>query len=301
MRTNTLGRTGLAVTELGYGTGQLRGEGLWDGRPIAPDQADLILNAVLDAGINFIDTANVYGGAEDYIGQFIASRRREYFLATKCGCALIPVDGHIEIQRDWTRAHLQHTIDQSLRRMRTDYVDLLQYHNPTIDDFERYDLAGLIQDVRAAGKTRYIGVSTTVPHLPYFVKLGLFDVFQIPYSALEREHELWIDEVAGHNVGTIVRGGVAKGAPVKGGAGQAVWESAVLDDLLDGMSRMIFMLRFTMTHPNIDTNIVATINPDHLRENLQAIEMGPLPDAVYFEAKRRLTDAGERPDETALL
>ena len=61
------------------------------------------------------------------------------------------------------------------------------------------------------------------------------------------------------------------------------------------------MLRFTMTHPKIDTNIVATINPDHLGENLQAIEMGPLPDAIYVEAKRRLAEAGERPDEATLL
>ncbi len=301
MRKNALGRTGLMVTELGYGTGQLRGEGLWNGRPIAPQQADLILNAVLDAGINFIDTADIYGGAEDYIGQFIAARRDEYYLATKCGCVLVPDDGQTRIQRDWSRTRLEQAIDRSLRRMRTDYIDLLQYHNPTVEDFERHDLGRLLEDSRAAGKTRFIGVSTTLPHLPYFLKIGLFDVFQIPYSALERDHEDWISAVAGQHSGTIIRGGVAKGAPVKGGPQQDLWERAGLDDLLDDMSRMTFMLRFTLMHPNIHTNIVATINPNHLRDNLQAVALGPLPDDVYAEAQRRLARVGETPDEVTLL
>ena len=301
MRTHTLGRTGLEVTELGYGTGQLRGEGLWNGRPVQPELAEQMLNKVLDAGINFIDTANIYGPAEDYIGQFIASRRDEYFLATKCGCVLVPVNGRMEIRRDWNRANLERTIDASLRRMKTDYVDLLQYHNPTQADAERNDLVRVLEDVRQAGKTRYIGVSTTLPDLSYFLKLGVFDTFQIPYSALERQHEEWIRFVAQHHVGTIIRGGVAKGQPVKGGDAQEVWQRANLDDLLDGTSRMTFMLRYTLTHPHIHSTIVATINPDHFQENLNAVELGPLPSDIYEEAKRRLTAQGEHPDEAPIL
>jgi aryl-alcohol dehydrogenase-like predicted oxidoreductase len=302
MKLNTLGRTGLQVTELGYGTGQLRGAGLWGGHPIEPQQADKMLNMVLDAGINLIDTANVYGNAEDYIGRFIAARRAAYVLATKCGCTLVPVDGiQHEVRRDWTPAQLEQSIDRSLRRMRTDYVDLLQYHNPTVDDFEKHDLGRVMEDARAAGKTRFLGISTSLPHLPYFLKLGLFDVFQIPYSALEREHEAWISEVVQHNVGTIIRGGVAKGGPVKGGEQQGKWERAKLDDLLDGSPRITFMLRYTLTHPGLHCNIVATINPENFQQNLAAVEMGPLPDDVYTEAKRRLSELGEIPDAVALL
>src|SRR5688500_363844 len=80
----TLGRTGLEVTTLGYGAMELRGAPR--GRDVSEAQAERILNAVLDAGINFIDTSVDYGVAEERIGRYISHRRSEYFLASKCGC-----------------------------------------------------------------------------------------------------------------------------------------------------------------------------------------------------------------------
>ena len=80
----TLGRTGLNVTTLGYGAMELRGAP--SGPAVVDAAAEKVLNAVLDAGINFIDTSIDYGQSEDLIGRFIAHRRREYFLASKCGC-----------------------------------------------------------------------------------------------------------------------------------------------------------------------------------------------------------------------
>ena len=85
----TLGRTGLEVTQLGYGAMEVRGERIWGGRPCGDAEAGDILNAVLDAGINFIDTANDYGKSELYLGRHLAGRRDEFFLATKCGCHVV--------------------------------------------------------------------------------------------------------------------------------------------------------------------------------------------------------------------
>ena len=68
-----------------------------------------------------------------------------------------------------------------------------------------------------------------------------------------------------------------------------------LDDLLDGMTPMEFILRFTFTHPDLDTNIVGTINPAHLQHNVDALRKGPLPADVYAEAKRRFDAAGSAP------
>src|SRR5215471_14210476 len=84
--TRTLGRTGLQVTQLGYGAMELRDAPR--GRPIADDQAERILRAVLDAGINYIDTSIDYGLSEERIGRYIGDRRGEFFLASKCGCAV---------------------------------------------------------------------------------------------------------------------------------------------------------------------------------------------------------------------
>ena len=80
-----LGHTGLEVTTLGFGALELRGVVAGIGRPLEPSESELILNAVLDAGINYIDVAVDYGEAESHIGRCIANRRREFFLATKCG------------------------------------------------------------------------------------------------------------------------------------------------------------------------------------------------------------------------
>ena len=88
----TLGRTGLEVTTLGFGAMELRGKGTgrgpWRGPDLSEEEAGSVLNAVLDAGINFIDTSPDYGISEKRIGQTIPHRRNEYFLASKCGCAV---------------------------------------------------------------------------------------------------------------------------------------------------------------------------------------------------------------------
>src|SRR5690349_13200777 len=86
------GKTGFEGTVLGYGAMEIRGSRIWGGRPVTEEQAETILNAVLDAGINFLDTSNDYGRSEEFIGRFISNRRDEYFLATKCGCTVIPKD-----------------------------------------------------------------------------------------------------------------------------------------------------------------------------------------------------------------
>jgi len=98
---------------------------------LSEDQAGEILNLVLDSGINLIDTSIEYGMSEAVIGKFLGPRRGEYFLATKCGCPLdppaAPADGYTN-QHVFTREHIIAGVDQSLRKLRTDYLDLLQLH-----------------------------------------------------------------------------------------------------------------------------------------------------------------------------
>ena len=283
MRKNNLGRTGLAVTALGYGTGQLRGPRHWGGRPVTDEQANRILNAVLDTGINFIDTANIYGPSEDYIGRFISHRRGEFYLATKCGCQKIPGIDRDDHRRVWDSQVLTESVNTSLRRLKTDYLDVLQLHNPTLADFHAHDLGRFLEEMRRTGKTRFVGISTTSPELPDFLALGIFDTFQIPYSMAEREHEEWIGHVAKLGGGTIIRGGVVQGA-----LGKISSHLDRMQDLMGDICPMEFVLRFTITHPSVHTTIVATLMPNHLAENRQVVEHGPLPPDIYAETKRRL-------------
>ena len=157
--TAILGRTGLQVTRLGYGTaGNKAHESRWKA----------ILPSILDSGINFIDTANDYGAnrglpAEEMIGKYISDRRSDYFIATKCGCA--PSGPHV-----WTRENAFRGLHESLGRLRTDYVDLMQYHNPSVNEAETGDLVTVLQDMKKQGKVRWLGVSTTLPHISTYIE-----------------------------------------------------------------------------------------------------------------------------------
>ncbi|GGD83971.1 aldo/keto reductase [Paenibacillus nasutitermitis] len=294
-----LGRTGLQVTKLGFGAMEIRGPRVWNGRPVADEDSERILNAVLDAGINFIDTAYDYGRSEELIGKYISHRRNEYFLATKCGCTLVDKGDHDDTPHVWTRDNLLHNIDTSLRRMKTDYVDLLQLHGPTVEQTEEGGLIDVLREIQASGKVRWIGISSYLPHLPAYMDTGAFDTFQIPYSALEREHENLIAKAGKGGAGIIIRGGVGQGEPGAGRGAEdrwSVWEAAKLDELLEeGESRTGFLLRFTLSHPQLSTTIVGTKNPEHLNENLRFAGKGALAPDVYEEAKRRLDQAGRKP------
>ena len=294
--TSTLGRTGLEVTKLGYGAMEVRGSRIWGGRPVADSEAETILNAVLDSGITFIDTANDYGKSEEYIGRYLSHRRSEFVLGTKCGCTVVHRDEHTDdTPHVWTRENLFRGLHESLERMKTDYVDVMQLHNPSVEQVEEGNLVAALKEMKEQGKVRWIGISSTNPHISTYIASGVFDVFQIPYSALEREHEGAIQSAADSGAGVIVRGGVARGEPGQGLGDTnrwGVWEKAKLDELLEeGETRTQFLLRFTNSHPGMSTNIVGTKNPAHLAENVAAAAKGALSPEVYAEAKKRLTTA----------
>ena len=300
--TRELGTTGLQVTALGYGALELRGMVAGVGRELIPGQPERILNAVLDAGINYIDVAVDYGEAEEHIGRCIAHRRDEYFLASKCGCPL-DVSKFSPEQRtrygvpmprfhDYSRANIFAACEQSLRRMKTDHLDVLQLHfSPDRAVLEAEGAIDTLLDLKQAGKVRFIGCSSILPNINDHIEMGVFDVLQVPYSALQPEHLPALEAAAAAGVGTVIRGGVARGKPGEGHGASDVWqlwESARMDELLGDMSATDFMLRFTITTPQVDTTIVGTLHPEHLETNLAAAQKGPLPDSIYQEARHRL-------------
>lgn len=300
MRKTVLGRTNFEVTQLGYGALEIKGTvaptGAGEnqsGRMPNEDRAGLILNAVLDGGINFIDTAWCYGRSEELMGKYIAERRNEFVLAAKAG------HGHCAAKdkfAGFTRADIVDCLEESLENLKTDHLDILQLHNPTPEDIEENGCIEVLQELKSKGLTKFIGVSSVLPHLEKHLATGAFDVFQIPYSALEPEHHDIITKIADQGAGIIIRGGVAKGEPGMGMGSEERWdrfERANLDDLREeSESRTAFLLRFTMSHPNVHTIIVGTQNPDHLKENIETAKKGALSAEIYNEAKSRLRNVG---------
>jgi aryl-alcohol dehydrogenase-like predicted oxidoreductase len=295
-----LGRTAENVTVLGYGAMELRSEALTGA------ETQRLLGEVLDSGINLIDTSIDYGPSEELIGRYASHRRDEFFLASKCGCPLAPPPGERPPYRhDYSAANIRAGLEQSLRRLRTDRLDLVQVHaSPSRSQLETDDVIGTLRMLRDEGKVRFIGMSGILPHLPDHIAMGVFEVFQIPYSAVQREHEdLITAAAAAAGAGTLIRGGVARGGPAEDkawrhgplglaeGEGRRRWESAGVGELLGDMPRMEFMLRFTISHPALSSTVVGTASIDHLRANAAIAEKGALPPDLYEAAKRRLAPA----------
>ena len=289
-----LGRTGLELSQLGYGSMGIRGPKTWGVRVVSDEAAEAMLNAVLDAGINFIDTSPDYGVSEQRIGQFLSSRRSEFYLATKCGCAYTQHDDHLEIDHIWKRDVIRRNIETSLRRLQTDCLDLLQFHGGDAETLQREGLIAMLMDYRDQGIIRFVGVSSSLPNLPALIDLGVFDTFQIPYSCLAPQHDDLITRAAETGAGIIIRGGIAHGGPdaeIQRPALNDVWTRAKLDQLLpSGMSRAELILRYTVSHPHCHTTIVGTCNPAHLAENVAAANNGPLPAELYEQVKSRVAE-----------
>jgi aryl-alcohol dehydrogenase-like predicted oxidoreductase len=300
---STFGRTGLEITKLGYGAMELRGT---DHFPrLSAREASALLNAVLDSGINYIDTSPDYGYSEELIGRHIAHRRDEYFLASKCGCPVEAPDvAHVDRKpHSFTRENIRAGVEQSLERMNTDYLDVMQFHvSPSRKVLEENDSIAELRALQDEGKVRFIGISGTIPELDDHIEMGVFDVFQIPYSLVEREHEELIHKAAQTGAGIVIRGGVARGVIVKDEsviddypeflragfrARRQLWSETRIDDLLDGMTPMEFMLRFTISNPDMSTTIVGTANPAHIQDNVRVARKGRLPPDIYEAARKR--------------
>jgi aryl-alcohol dehydrogenase-like predicted oxidoreductase len=290
------------VTILSYGAMELRGQPR--GPEIADEDAGRLLNSVLDGGINLIDTSPDYGRSEELIGTYLSGRRDEFFLASKCGCPLNPpADATPPYAHDYTPGNVRADVEQSLRRLRTDRLDLVQVHmSPSRATLAENHTVETLQELQAEGKIRFIGMSGILPNLPDHLAMSVFDVFQIPYSAVQRDHEELITEAADAGAGTFIRGGAARGAAAEdknwqvgplsqeAGLGQRNWETSGITSLLTeaGLTSMEFVLRFTLSHPGLSTTIVGTANPAHLASNIAVAEQGPLPADLYDQAKKLL-------------
>lgn len=303
MERRGLGNTGLSVTALGYGAMELT--------HLEERVAARMLNAVLDGGINFIDTSPDYGPSEAYIGEAISHRRDEFYLATKCGCNVDQHGGSMDPSHIWSREKLLDNIENSLRLLKTDHIDVWQLHGTMpewLSGGSDDEAIKTMQELKQQGKVRAIGISFRnggpgdelypagygFKCIQEFMHWNVFDVIQIVYGGLTRKSEIAIAKAADKGIGMVIRGVVKRYHDDY----DALFAKAKLDELCqDAESRNAFLIRFAMSHPGLSTMIIGTKNPDHLAENIEAATRGKLPADVYAEAKRRLDAVGIVADE----
>lgn len=276
-----LGRTGLMVSEVGLGALELgRNWRGWDqtGNQTRPSEeaATHLLNTALDAGCNFIDTAAAYHLSEERIGKAIGHRRGEYILATKCG-EWCDENGSLY---DYGAEATGRFIDESLRKLRTDHVDLLQIHSASREVVERGETLEAMKTAQQAGKVRFLGLSCGQDAALAAIATGHYDTLQISYNVLDRWAEARVLPLAReNNLGVIIKDGLAAGrllAPpealpaaqreryVRAGAGlrAQVGRDPEVPDLA------ALLLRWVLSNPAVSTVIAGTRDPSHLLANL---------------------------------
>lgn len=265
MEKRQLGETDMVVSVLGFGGAEIGLEGA------AARTVATLLNSALDSGLNVIDTAGCYEQSEELIGRAVAGRREDYYLFTKCG--------HLEGwgREDWRPTSLLKGIERSLRRLRTDHVDLVQLHSCSEAELRKGEVIGALQQARERGYTRYIGYSGDSTAARYAIECGQFDTLQTSISIADQEPlDLTLPLAREHRIGVIAKRPIANAAWKSGRRPTnpyhyIYWERLkVLDyDFLRAELKdtVATSLRFTLSAPGVHTAIVGTTKPGRWREN----------------------------------
>lgn len=209
MKFRTLGRTGLKVSEIGFGAWAIGGTGYG---PTRDDESLEALETAWNAGVTFYDTADTYGNghSEELLAQFLKSKpRQDFVLASKVGWDFY----HSGSKKNFDAAYLRFACDESLKRLGLDAIDLYQLHNPSIEVLHKGGALDVMEDLKRQGKIRFIGISVhTEEEALFAIRDGRADSLQLVLNLLDqRMAQRVIPEAVKHQVGVIVREPLANG------------------------------------------------------------------------------------------
>ncbi len=279
-------RLGAGLSEIGYGG-------------IDTARAAEVLNNALDLGINFLDTAACYNVSEEFVGQTVAHRRNEYYLATKAGHIAGGYEGE-----PWTAKTISDSIDRSLKRMKTDYLDLVQLHSCSLEVLEKGEAIKALQKAQQEGKIRYIGYSGDNDAAVWAVNSGVFDTLQTSFNLVEQKarHSLF-DKIKEKNMGLIIKRPIANSAwgaaSSPSGYADGYFERAQKLRALgpienEPADRILLALGFTFAHDAVDVAIVGTKTPKYVKANIDMVSQAlPIPESVVAELHRRFDSLGK--------
>jgi aryl-alcohol dehydrogenase-like predicted oxidoreductase len=268
-----LGATGLRVPVLGLGAGLLGDAGLSEG------EAGRLLNQALDLGVTLVDTARSYGLSEERIGRHLAHRRGEFVLSTKVGYG-------VEGEADWTGPCIRRGIEDALRRLRTEVIDVVLLHSCGPEELRDEAILSALDEARRAGLVRVAGYSGENQALAEALASGRFGAVECSVNLCDqRGLDGALPAAAARRAGVIAKRPVAN-APWRHAeqpVGQYVepywlrWKAMGLDP--GGLAWDEVALRFSAYAPGVSCCIVGTTSAAHLRRNVELVGRGPLPAA----------------------
>ncbi len=283
-----LGSTVFNVSPIGLGTVEI-GLPYGIGATSLPtnEAAERILKTAVDLGITYFDTAHGYGVAEERIGRSGIGRLPNIIIGTKCAQFL--EKGADPRGRDLENM-IRVEVEESLRRLRQDSLQLLQLHGGSSEQIERGELIDILRRLIEEGKVQHVGIATRGEEAPLTaIKTGFFSTIQTAYSILDQRMAAHVFPSAlAHGIGIINRSVLLKGAltnavrhlplalnPLKENSAQA---AAIAEKMSTDLPSLA--IRFAAANPAVSTILIGTIDPQHLRSALSAINKDPLPPAV---------------------
>ena len=291
----TLGKTGIRVSALGLGGSEIGYQ------EVAQKTVDKIIGAALDAGINVIDTAECYANGEQLFGNALGRRRADVILMTKCGHAPLAAasdraSGYA--QPDWEPSMLSASIDRSLKNLKTDYVDVMQFHSCPTETLRDDRVIDVLTRARDAGKTRFIGYSGDSDDAMHAVEMGTFDTLQISLNIADQEAiDRVMPKAIAAQMGVIVKRPIANAAWRSGTKPPGDWYTQPYWDRLrklgydflgsDIETAVATALRFTLASAGVSTAIVGTTRVERVAQNIAHASLGPLPPADYDAIRAR--------------
>lgn len=293
MERRPLGKTGLEISALGFGGSEIGYQNA------SVEQVARLLGSAFDAGLNMVDTAACYADSEELIGKAVGHRRDDFHIFTKCGHA-----SGLDFS-DWDPKLIGPSIERSLKRLKTDRVDLVQLHTCEEKVLRQGDVIAALQAARDAGKTRLIGYSGDQSAAKYAVECGAFDTLQTSLNLAEQEPiTLTLPLAQERGMGVIAKRPLANVAWTKMDASPDEYAYTYAQrlkklhyDFLGNDDAAGIALRFVLAQPAVTTAIVGTQNPDRWQQNARLLEAGPLSDEMLKQIRARWQEAVE-PDWT---
>lgn len=277
------GGTGLTVSDVALGTVEIGLDyGLpGDVRGKRPEESEAIrfLGEALDLGVTFIDTARVYGNSEELIGRALGHRRSEYVLATK----LTPI-GLADLNQPSLREKIRQSVRESLRNLRTDWVDVLMIHSAPIEVIQSDEqLMGVLRELQREGLARFLGASVYEEAGPAALRRGGFDCIQIAYNALDRAPETETLSLAAQTgTGIVVRSVLLKGVitdrhvDLPPGLSALKQAAAELDKLANQAGLTLPELAYRYVLGSDVVALCGTAHIEELKAAVRSAELGPL-------------------------
>lgn len=287
MERRIFGKTATAVSVLGFG-----------GAPVGllkTERAEVsrILNQLLDAGVNLIDTAASYSGSEELIAEAIGHRRQEFFLVTKCGGQVDDIDAPA-----WSAKLIAATVDRALRRLRTDRLDLMLLHTCDLETLKRGEVLETLFKARDAGKVRFVGYSGDNEAVAYAAALpGVAAVEMSVNLADQANIDRGLTTARENNVGVIAKRPIANAAWKERAQQPGFYKdyAQTYKDRLGAMqidpaalgvdSWAELALRFTLSQSGVHSAIIGTTSAENTKANIAAAAKGPLPEHVVAQVK----------------